>query len=187
MARKLKIPNHSNVFVGPDAIVNYLDPSQHSYTSLVELPARTQFNPFPKADKVRIFMKVMGAELPGNTFKLIPVFAWYKKQKKLGKINRKTVVVINSSGGAGLAAVMVGRAMKVKEVRGYMPEDTPIDKQRIIKRARGKLFLTKDHPGEQTSVQRVRKMARRPHYLVFDQYGDDLNWKGHLEVTMKQI
>ncbi len=183
---KRNIIRQANVFSGSYAIRNYLDPRMHAPTSLVELPVGTRANPFPPKMKVRIFIKVMG-ELPGNTLKLVPVAAWYKQQMRAGKINRKTVVVINSSGGAGLAAVMVGGAMGVKEVRVYMPKDTPPAKQNLIREAGGIPILTQDIPGRPTSVQKIRKMTSRRHIVVFDQYGKDINWKSHMRVTMKQI
>ncbi|HVO28563.1 MAG TPA: pyridoxal-phosphate dependent enzyme [Candidatus Paceibacterota bacterium] len=187
MAKLKKTPLYANVFAGKHAMVHYVDPSMHAYGSLVELPRGTPLNPFPRAARVRLFMKVMGAELPGNTFKIVPVFEWYEQQQRLGKITSRTVVNINSSGGAGLAAVLVGHAMGVRKIRVFMPEDAPIDKQLLIRRAGGELHLTKDRPGRMTSVEKVRKMARLRNHLVFDQYGDDINWKGHVRVTMHQL
>ena len=45
-----------NVFKGPDAVRNFLDPGKHPYLPLVEVPQT--LNPFA-ADRVRIFAKLM--------------------------------------------------------------------------------------------------------------------------------
>jgi cysteine synthase len=152
----------------------------------VELPSGTPLNPFPREDKVRIFAKVMGAELPGHTFKLIPVFEWFRRHREKGNIDPGAVVEINSSGGAAIAAVLIGNALGVK-VRVSIPDDTPTDKQKIIDYAGGELSLTKDRPGQPTTVEKLRWMKNRPGHFVFDQYGDRANPAGHMKVTMPQI
>lgn len=175
--------NGLNVFAGPRAVIDYTDPGKHAPTSLVELPSPSELNPFSE-EKVRIFVKVLG-ELPLNTGKLIPVSEWFNRHEK--KITRETIVDINSSGGAGLAAVVKGMAMKAKQVNVYMPEDTPPEKQQLIKRAGGNLVLTREERGKPTGVEQVRRLARLPHHLVFDQYGDYANVDGHMKVTMAQV
>ena len=62
--------NHLNVFQGPDAVRDLLDPSKIPNLPLVELPA--SLNPYV-GDKVRIFAKLMNL-LPLGNVKAVPAF-----------------------------------------------------------------------------------------------------------------
>ena len=178
-----------NTFTGPDAVKNYLDMGQHEPTSCVEVPPELAI--FPEGSGMQLFLKMMGPEAPLNTFKLVPVGRWFAEQYEKGLLKKGiTTVVISSSGGAALAAVAEASAYGVKVIV-IMPEDAPTDKQTLVKRAMkenyGELILNKDSPGKPTGVELARQMGERENYLTFDQYGDDVNWRAHADVTTAQI
>lgn len=177
-----------NIFIGPDATKNYLDMSQHEPTSCVELPSALAGNP---QKKVRMVLKMMGPESALHTFKIVPAYRWFEAQAKAGRLTKDTTVVINSSGGAGIAAAVTARAYGVKIVV-IMPEDTPVEKQTLIRRVideeddGSELKLVKKLPGQKTGVQLARELGKEKNRIVFDQYGDALNWQAHRDVTIAQ-
>ena len=61
-------PNFSNVFRGPDSIVQYYDPDAQPLLPLVEIPSR--LNPFYD-EGVRIYAKML-TSLPAHNVKLLP-------------------------------------------------------------------------------------------------------------------
>ena len=182
----------NNIFIGPDAAKDYLDMSQHEPTSCVELPFALGGNP---QRKVREVLKMMGPESPLHTFKIVPTYRWFREQEKAGRLVRGvTTVVISSSGGAGLASAVCANSFEVGIIV-IMPEDTPVEKQTLIRRAIGKdaegkdngeLVLFKGGPGKPTGIDVAREMGKKENHLVFDQYGDDINWQAHEDVTIRQ-
>ncbi len=176
-----------NIFIGPDATRNYLDMAQHEPTSCVELPYALAGNP---TKKVRMLLKMMGPESALHTFKIVPTYRWFAERAKEGVLTKDTTVVMSSSGGAGLAGAAAARAHGVKIIV-LMPEDTPLEKQVLIRRVigedGGELVLTRKIAGQKTGVQLAREMGRKEHHLVFDQYGDDVNWQAHRDVTIGQV
>ena len=128
-----------NVFLGEEGCKNYIDPTKHAPTSVVELPSSfiLAHSHFLKKDRVRVVLKMM-SETAFSTIKTIPVVWWYKGLEAAHKINEKTVTVINSSGGAGLPFVVIGLLFGVRHFVVFMPEDANQNKRKLIKRAGGK-------------------------------------------------
>ena len=176
-----------NIFVGKDAILRYLNPAEHAPASLVELPTEFIFaeTSFSKKDRLRIFLK-MASEWATNSVKMAPVYHWFEMQKKKGNLTKDTVVVIPSSGGAGLACVVVGRRFGV-HVEVIMPKDAPQTKKDLIQLANGKpAIFSPETPGK-TAVELAKKMGKLRHHIVFRQYEDNTNTDGHKLMTIAQI
>jgi cysteine synthase B len=178
-----------NLFTGPNAVKNYLDMGQHEPTSCVEVPP--ELATFPEGSGIRLFLKMMGPEAPLNTFKIVPVSRWFAEQYKKGAlIKGVTTVVISSSGGAALAAVIEANAYGVGIIV-IMPADAPTDKQTLVRCAMkedyGEFILNRESPGKPTGVELARQMGERENHITFDQYGDDINWQAHSDVTVAQV
>ncbi len=176
-----------NIFAGPNAMLDYLDPAKHAPASLVELPQSFILanSSLKKKDKVRIFLK-MTSEWPMNTLKLAAVYHWYMVQKRQGKLTKRTVCVIASSGGAALPFVVIGRRFGV-QVEVIMPKDAPMFKRMLVELANRKpVILSEEVPGK-TGPDIARAMGDLLNHLVFDQYLDETNSDGHEEVTVAQI
>jgi cysteine synthase len=189
MSLRTREKTMKNIFTGPDAVKNYLDMGQHEPTSCVEVPPTLAT--FPEGSGIRLFLKMMGPEAPLNTFKIVPVSRWFAEQYKKGLLKKGvTTVVISSSGGAALAAVPEANAYGVKIIV-IMPADAPTDKQTLVRRAMkedyGELILNRESPGKPTGVELARQMGERENFLTFDQYGDDINWQAHADITIAQI
>ncbi|MDO8304150.1 MAG: hypothetical protein Q7T18_13020, partial [Sedimentisphaerales bacterium] len=90
----------SNVFNGPEAIRNFLDPSKGLPTPLVELSA--PLNPFPESDKVRIFLKAMYLT-PFLNLKLYPAWNMLEEAEKNGGLKNIKTLIENSSGNMALS------------------------------------------------------------------------------------
>jgi len=176
-----------NIFAGPDAVLDYLDPAKHPPTSLVELPRefiRSKIS-LPEGEKVRIFLKMLN-EVPLGTGKLIPVLHWWRLQYEAGRVSRDTTGVISSSGGAALPFTVGGRRYGAR-VKVIMPKGAPVFKRMIVELANGEPVIQSEEIPGKTETDIVRELAKLPNHIVFSQYGDPTNTEGHKEVTAAQI
>ena len=72
--------NQLNVFAGPDAVRDFLDPGKLPNLPLVELP--DSLNPYT-GDQVRIFAKLMNM-LPLGNVKAVPAFNMIREKFRRG-------------------------------------------------------------------------------------------------------
>ncbi|MCP4767856.1 MAG: hypothetical protein GY916_01185 [Gammaproteobacteria bacterium] len=86
--------NKMNVFDGPDALRDFLNPGKHPNLPLVELPAK--LNPFA-ADNIRIYAKLMSM-LPLGNVKSVPAFNMIREKYRQGDLEGVERIVENSSG-----------------------------------------------------------------------------------------
>ncbi|MEE9314116.1 MAG: pyridoxal-phosphate dependent enzyme [Rhizobiaceae bacterium] len=111
--------NTTNVFKGPDALRNYLDPSKHPNLPMVEIP--DELNPFAK-DGVRIFAKVMGMSPLANV-KAVPAFNMIREMFLRGDLEGVERLVENSSGNTVLSMALAARQFGVERTQSYIPSE----------------------------------------------------------------
>jgi cysteine synthase len=108
--------NHLNVFEGPAAVRDLLDPGRLPYLPLVELPA--ELNPFA-GDNVRIFAKLITL-LPLGNVKAVPAFNMIAEMHRRGELAGVRRIVENSSGNTVSSLALVGRQFGVDETKSYV-------------------------------------------------------------------
>ena len=111
--------NQMNVFEGPEAVRDFLDPGKLPYVPLVELPAA--LNPFAE-DRVRIFAKLMNM-LPLGNVKAVPAFNMIAEKYRSGELDGVKRIVENSSGNTVSSMALVARQFGVDETQSYVPSE----------------------------------------------------------------
>ena len=122
------MPDKMNVFEGPDALRDFLDPGKHPNLPLVELPAR--LNPFA-TDNVRIFAKLMSM-LPLGNVKSVPAFNMIREKYRQGELEGVERIVENSSGNTVSSMALVARQFGVDQTQSYVPAEISWNKMLML-------------------------------------------------------
>lgn len=109
----------TNVFKGPDALRDFLNPGKHPNLPLVELPQ--DLNPFAN-DNVRVFAKLMGMSPLGNV-KAFPAFNMIREKFQTGDLEGVERLVENSSGNTVFSMALVAREFGVERTQAYVPSE----------------------------------------------------------------
>lgn len=108
-----------NVFEGPDALKDFLNPGRHPNLPMVELPA--DLNPFAD-ENVRIFAKLMGMSPLANV-KAVPAFNMIREMFKRGELEGVERLVENSSGNTVFSLALAARQYGVERTQSYVPSE----------------------------------------------------------------
>ncbi len=108
-----------NVFEGPDALKDFLNPGRHPNLPIVELPA--DLNPFAD-ENVRIFAKLMGMSPLANV-KAVPAFNMIREMFKRGELEGVERLVENSSGNTVFSLALAARQYGVERTQSYIPSE----------------------------------------------------------------
>ncbi len=108
-----------NVFEGPDALKDFLNPGRHPNLPIVELPA--DLNPFTD-ENVRIFAKLMGMSPLANV-KAVPAFNMIREMFKRGELEGVERLVENSSGNTVFSLALAARQYGVERTQSYIPSE----------------------------------------------------------------
>lgn len=121
---------NSNVFAGPDALKNFLDPDCNPPVPLVELPE--SLNPFA-GQKVRIFAKLPYL-LPLLNLKSLPVLKML--QEASDKLDGEHTIVEDSSGNTAFSLAIMARLFGVRSVRAIVPIDIAPEELELLRLGR---------------------------------------------------
>jgi len=180
--------DNMNVFEGPAAIKDLLNPGKFPYVPLVELPA--ELNPFA-ADNVRIFAKLMNL-LPLANVKAVPAFNMIEEKHRQGKLAGVKRIVENSSGNTVSSMALVARQFGVDETQSYVPSEISWHKLLML------LFFgiepivnvepkDPDETDPESGVYKAWKDGEAPEALNPGQYHNEDNPKSHEKWTGPQI
>lgn len=177
-----------NVFEGPAAVRNFLDPGKNSYLPLVELP--TALNPFV-SDNVRIFAKLMNM-LPLGNVKAAPAFNMIEEKYLQGELAGVRKIVENSSGNTVSSMALVARQFGVNDIQSYVPAEISWHKLLML------LFFgvepivnvepeNPDGSDPDSGVSKAKKDAEQDEVLNPGQYHNEANPRAHERWTAEQI
>ena len=180
--------NKMNVFDGPDALRDFLDPGKHPNLPLVELPAK--LNPFA-ADNVRIFAKLMSM-LPLGNVKSVPAFNMIREKYRQGELEGVERIVENSSGNTVSSMALVARQFGIDQTQSYVPSEISWNKLLML------LFygiepivnVEPTDPNEtdpQSGVYKAKKDGEEKEAINPGQYHNEDNPKSHERWTAQQI
>ena len=124
-----KTPLNANVFAGPDALKQFLDPDSNPPLPLVELPE--VLNPLAE-HKVRIYAKLLYL-LPLLNLKSLPVLKML--QEASGKLEGVHTIVENSSGNTAFSLASMARLYGIRSVRAIVPIDIAPGKLELLRLA----------------------------------------------------
>ncbi len=180
--------NKMNVFDGPDALRDFLNPGKHPNLPLVELPAK--LNPFA-TDNVRIYAKLMSM-LPLGNVKSVPAFNMIREKYRQGDLEGVERIVENSSGNTVSSMALVARQFGVDQTQSYVPAEISWNKMLML------LFYgiepivnveptDPDETDPQSGVYRAKKDGEEKEAINPGQYHNEDNPKSHERWTAQQI
>lgn len=171
-------PTPNNVFSGPDAVKQLLDPDCNPPVPLVELPE--PLNPLAQ-QKVRIFAKLLYL-LPLLNLKSLPVLGMLQDaSKELGDVH---TLVENSSGNTAFSLAIVARLFGIRSVRAIVPIDIAPGKLELLRLAGADVRFA---PPEGGGVGLARRLGKRAGFRNLGQYENPANIAAHARWTAKQV
>jgi len=180
--------DHLNVFAGPDAVRDYLDPGKLPNLPLVELPA--SLNPLA-GERVRIFAKLMNM-LPLGNVKAVPAFNMIREKSRRGELQGVRRLIENSSGNTVSSLAIVARHFGVDETSSYVPAEISWNKLLMLLFYGIEPIVNQEpanpKPNDPASgVQKARRDGERPDTLNPGQYENPDNPGAHEKWTGPQI
>jgi len=180
--------NKLNVFDGPDALRDFLNPGKHPNLPLVELPAK--LNPFA-ADNIRIFAKLMSM-LPLGNVKSVPAFNMIREKYRQGDLEGVKRIVENSSGNTVSSMALVARQFGIDQTQSYVPAEISWNKLLMLRffGIEPIVNLEPTNPDEtdhQSGVYKAKKDGEEKEAINPGQYHNEDNPKSHERWTAQQI
>ena len=177
-----------NVFEGPDAMREFLDPGNLPHLPLVELPA--SINPFV-GDQIRIFAKLMNM-LPLGNVKAVPAYNMIREKFRKGELKGVKQLIENSSGNTVSSLAIVARHFGVDMTSSYVPAEISWNKLLMLLFFGINPIVNQEpaNPSENdpaSGVQKARKDGERPDTLNPGQYENPDNPGAHEKWTGPQI
>lgn len=180
--KKIEKRTVMNVFEGPHAMQDFLNPGKSAPTPLVELP--TAMNPFAK-EKVRIFLKLMYLT-PLLNLKLWAVWNMLRDAEKRKKLGGTHTLVEASSGNTAFSLAVLAPFFGIRRVIAIVPSDIAPGKLELLRLSGAQLKLHKESPKE-SSIALARRMGKRKGFLNLGQYENETNPEAHERFTAEQI
>ena len=180
--------NKMNVFDGPDALSDFLNPGKHPNLPLVELPAK--LNPFAD-DNIRIFAKLMSM-LPLGNVKSVPAFNMIREKYRQGELEGVKRIVENSSGNTVSSMALVARQFGIDQTQSYVPAEISWNKLLMLRffGVEPIVNLEPTNPDEtdpQSGVYKAKKDGEDKEAINPGQYHNEDNPKSHERWTAQQI
>ncbi|MDJ0821757.1 MAG: pyridoxal-phosphate dependent enzyme [Paracoccaceae bacterium] len=181
------MPKH-NVFSGPNAIRDFLDPGQLPHIPLVEIPE--SLNPF-NADGVRIYGKMMSLLALGN-LKALPAYNMIAEKYARGELTEIDRLIENSSGNTVSSLALVARQFGIEHTSSYVPSEISWNKLLML------LFfgiepIVNEEPSDptgddpQSGINKAKRDAQAEDTWNPGQYDNPDNPAAHAKWTGPQI
>lgn len=103
-----------------------------------------------------------------------------------GKLKKGDTIVEQTSGNTGVSLSMHGAALGLNVVI-VMPESMSIERRQLMKAFGAELVLTDKSLGMQGAKDKANEIARERNALIFGQFTNIANVKGHEETTAIEI
>jgi cysteine synthase A len=177
-----------NVFKGPNAVRDFLDPGRLPYLPLVEIPGT--LNPFA-GDRVRIFAKLMSISPLANV-KALPAYNMMRQHYRRGELDGVTHAVESSSGNTVFSIALAARQFGVDKTLSFVPHEVSWHKLLMLLFFGVEPIVNQEPPHPDASdprsgVYKARKRGKRKGWINPGQYDNPDNPKSHQKWTGKQI
>jgi cysteine synthase B len=125
---------------------------------------------------------------PGGSIKDRPVLWMLLSAIRDGVLTPERTILDSSSGNAGIAYAMIGRALGYK-VKLVVPENASQERKKRIRAHGADLHFTDAVEGYDAALREVHRQAREEpeNYFFCDQYANQNNWKAHFYMTAGEI
>jgi cysteine synthase len=168
----------TNVFSGPDAIRQLLNPDCNPPLPLVELPE--SLNPFADR-KVRIFGKLLYL-LPLLNLKSLPALKMLQEAGQ--QLDGVHTLVENSSGNTAFSLAILARLFGIHSMQAIVPIDIAPGKLELLRLAGAQVRFASP---ETSGIALAKKLGKRAGFLNLNQYGNENNVTAHANWTARQI
>lgn len=177
-----------NTFFGKDSLRNFLNPSMHSPTPLVELPE--DLNPYTN-HRIKIYAKMMSM-LPLMNVKSVPAFMMLQDANDLGLLDGVDTVIEASSGNTVLSLSPLAKAYGIDNTESLVSHEISEGKLKLLRLMGTKAVVSKepicaDPKDPESRIYKARERGKEKGYYNPDQYHNSSNPKGHEEITGPQI
>lgn len=177
-----------NVFKGPNAVRDFLDPGRQPYLPLVEIPET--LNRFA-GDRVRIFAKLMGISPLANV-KAVPAYNMMREHYRRGELDGVNRAVESSSGNTVLSIALAARQFGVEKTLSFVPHEISWHKLLMLLFFGVEPIANQEPPHPDASdprsgVYKARKSGKRKGWINPGQYDNPDNPKAHQKWTARQI
>lgn len=125
---------------------------------------------------------------PGGSIKDRPVL-WMLGQAIVdGRLTRERTIIDSSSGNAGIAYAMIGRALGY-QVELVVPGNASEERKKRILAHGAKLTFTDPVDGYDEALRTAHRLVEEnpDAYFFSDQYANDQNWQAHYNTTGREI
>jgi cysteine synthase len=160
-----------NVYEGPTATRDFLDPTNYQPTPLVELP--DGLNPF-REEGIRIFAKLMYL-LPPLSIKSLPALHMLMQAEGSGELDGVDMIVENSSGNTAFSLAIAAKSFGVRQVIAMVPWDIAPGILDLLRLSGAEPRLMRDAPGEPSGIRKARDMGREKGVFNPGQYDNENN------------
>lgn len=177
-----------NVFAGPEAVKDFLNPDRSPPLPLVEIPSH--LNPFAE-DGVRVFAKLMNF-LPLANVKSLPAYNMLLERggtKGLGGIRS---LIENSSGNTVFSLAVIGRLFGIPKTRAIVSHEVTWGKLQLLRFFGTEIVVNKepicpDPADKESGIYRAKRIGRRRGWFNPGQYDNEANPGAHERWTGPQI
>lgn len=178
----------NNVFLGKNAILDFLNPKNHVMIPLVELPK--ELNPFYD-DGVRIFVKLMNT-LPLLNIKSLPAFNMLINAKNNGELKNVDNLIENSSGNTVFSLAVIAKNLGINNTSAFVSYEVPKGKLDMLRLFGVKPIVNKepicpDPSDKKSGIYIAKKKGQKKGFYNAGQYENEFNPNSHFELTAPQI
>ena len=125
----MEYPSHTNVFDGPTALRDFLNPDNQPPLPLVKLPA--SLNPFA-GDGVKIYAKLMNF-LPLANIKSLPAFNMLLEKEASGELKSVAALIENSSGNTVFSLGILARIFGIEKTKAIVSHEVSHGKLQLLR------------------------------------------------------
>jgi cysteine synthase/rhodanese-related sulfurtransferase len=183
-----RIQNRLNVFSGPDAVKDFLNPDCNPPLPLVEIPQH--LNSCAK-DGVRIFAKLMNF-LPLANVKSLPAYNMLLEREKAGGLSGVRSLIENSSGNTVFSLAVIGRLFGIPKTKAIVSHEVTWGKLQML-RFFGTEIIVNEEPicpdpsDKESGIYKAKQMGKKKGWFNPGQYDNKANPRAHEQWTGPQI
>jgi cysteine synthase/rhodanese-related sulfurtransferase len=182
------IVNPINVFSGPNAVRDFLNPDCNPPLPLVEVPEH--LNPF-HGDGVRIFAKLMNF-LPLANVKSLPAYNMLLEKANAGTLKGVKSLIENSSGNTVFSLAVIGRIFGIEKTKAFVSHEVTWGKLQLLRLFGVDIIVNEEplcpDPRDKTSgIYKARQIGKQTGWFNPGQYDNEANPRAHEKWTGPQI
>ncbi len=186
MKKKTSEEKVLNVFEGPEAVLNFLNPDNAPCTPLVEIP--DHLNPY-RQNGIRIFAKLMNT-LPLANIKSLPAYNMLLNQKKRGPL--PNTIIENSSGNTILSLTIIARLLGISSTKAICSHQVSSGKLNLLRLLGTEIIVNEEpicpDPSDPTSgIYKAKIWSEKNNWFNPGQYDNPANPEAHYKWTGPQI